>query len=286
MTRIWLGIMFGYILICFTLWELLLAGGFKIWFLDVGQGDAVLIATPSYEYVLIDGGPNDQVINRLSEVLPFWINRIDYLVLTHPHADHVNGLVDVIRKYQISGVILSGAEYHNAAYKTLLEEVSGEVMIVDGNWDFALGEVVFDLIYPDTSLLGVAFENINDSSVVMRVIYGDLSIFLSGDLEDEAVLEGYALLADVMKAGHHGSRTSNSAKLLEAIQPGTVIISSGVDNQFGHPASETLQRFESFGLEIWRTDLQGTIEVSSDGEGYEIRDLKKDLELDPSDFGT
>ncbi len=251
-------------LLGFCLMSLHQVGAFSVHFLDVGQGDSVLLTMPSGERMLVDGGPNDVVIQRLSEVLPFYEDEIDYLVLTHPHADHLNGLIEVLKRYEVKGVFLTGADYHAAALDAFYELLDGvEVHFLDGGSDVFVGGVFLDVLYPQLGVIGQEFENINNSSITFRVLNarGEAFLMLSGDLETEGEehLLDLNLSAEILKAGHHGSRTSSSLEFLEAVGPKELVISCGVDNRFSHPHAETLEKAAQLGLMVRRTDLEGTI---------------------------
>jgi competence protein ComEC len=250
-------------------------GLLHVYFLDIGQGDSILIKTPSLEYILIDGGPDDKVLQELSAVMPFYERTIDVVMLSHPHADHVNGLVEVLQRYNVRQVVMTGAKYHDEGYKKLLELISDKsipvIFIGGGGVDYRMGGVVLDFLYPFTSVQGKRFENINNSSITLRLIYGGDVFFFSGDLEvegEEKIVErGLDLLADVMKAGHHGSRTASSEGVLDRILPLASVILCGIDNSFSHPHAETVQNFQKRGIRIYRTDLDGRIEFVSNGDG-------------------
>lgn len=254
-------------------------GLLKIFVLDVGQGDAVLIEGPAGEKILIDGGPDSLVIKRLSEVLPFYENSLDLVILSHPHADHLNGLLEVLQRYQVETVLLTGVKYQYGAYDEfyrILKERGVRIYYVDGVHDYKIGKIGLDLIFPLVSIQGENFSNVNNSSIVLRLIYGQNRWLFSGDLEKEKETEilqyenqkraKINLSAAVLKAGHHGSKTSNSAEWLKAIGPKNVVISCGVNNSFKHPDPATVARFLALGANIWRTDINGTMERQSNGK--------------------
>ncbi|MBT5016877.1 MBL fold metallo-hydrolase [Candidatus Peregrinibacteria bacterium] len=243
----------------------------ELWvdFLDVGQGDAILVTVPSGEQVLIDGGPEQIVLEELAEVMPFLDRKIEVLVLTHPHADHVMGLVPVLQRYEVGAVLLTGAAYENPVYDAFLAEIRLQnipLWIAQSEADFRFGEVFFDVLYPFESVLGQEFKNINNSSIVLRVSWEDFDVVLTGDaeheVEKELLVTGVDLKAEVLKAGHHGSRTATGAGFLAAVSPETVVIQCGADNQFAHPHKETLARLESLNIQVLRNDLEGRIRIS------------------------
>jgi len=264
-------------------------------FLDVGQGDAILIKTPANQNILIDGGPDSAVIKRLSENLPWWDKTIDLMILTHPHDDHVNGLNDVIRRYNVKKILYTGVIHSSPGFLTWLELIRDRqipLVIIDRPQKIILGEECYlDFLYPMESVLGKNVDNLNNSSIVAKLVYGQTSFLLMGDAEVEvekellnlapgpSPLEGEGgtirqlaesrgevnLQANVLKVGHHGSDTSSSQEFLEAIKPEITIIQVGADNDFGHPNLRILKRLERLGIKTFRTDLDGTIRVVSNG---------------------
>ena len=242
-------------------------------FLDVGQGDAIFIQTPTGRQILIDGGYYPSVLNdQLGRQMPFWDRHLDMLVATHPDADHVAGLVEVFDRYTIDQLVTDGGELGiSSTYDALLLSAkanetmihpaqAGEVIEIG---DGVRIEIVHPSAYFDT-------EDRNDNSVSFRLLYEDFSLLLTGDAEEPAeqamLAQGYPLNSLVFKAGHHGSRTSSTMPFLEAIQPQIIIVSAGVDNKFGHPHPEVLERAQAIGATVLRTDELGTIEVTTDGQ--------------------
>ena len=265
MKKIVLFIFVQFLLLFGLLWQMP-DGRFHIYFLDIGQGDSVLIVTPEGHQILVDGGPAGEVMNELAEVMPFFDKTIDMIVLSHPHADHMDGLIEVLERYQVDKVLMTGASYGGSHYEEFLGELDDEeVILANADSDFVFGSVSFDILYPFESVVGQDYANINNSSISMMVEYGDVRILLTGDLEEEGELElgGLDLKADIFKAGHHGSRTSSTPFMLSKVRPEIVVIQSGKDNKFGHPHAETLRNFERFGVrEVRRNDLEGRIEFS------------------------
>ncbi len=248
-------------------------GRLHVAFLDVGQGDAIFIQTPTGRQILVDGGNDPSVLNdRLGQQMPFWDRHIDIMVATHPDADHVSGLVDLYRRYQITQLITDGAESDaSSVYAALLQAaaaqqtqlhraMAGEVI------EFGDG-VRLEMVHPGAELDS---QNRNDNSVSFRLVYGDFSLLLTGDVEEkgEASLlqRGYPLQSLVFKAGHHGSNSSSTTPFLTAVQPHIMVVSAGADNHFGHPHPEVLQRAAEMGTAVLRTDELGTIEVITDGQ--------------------
>lgn len=239
--------------------------------LDIGQGDAILVTTPEQHHILVDGGPGSTVLRELPKVLPYLFNEIDLMVLTHPHADHVEGLVSILDRMEVSAVLMVGTEYGTEAYDSFLRKVAEKklpVYIADDERDFRLGETTIDVLFPFASISEI--DNVNNASIVMRIEHGENEILLSGDaeIEEESKLIGLDLDADILKAGHHGSRTSSTEEFLSEVSPELMIISSGEGNKYGHPHVETLGKAEDFGIDVMRTDQEGTVSVIFDNQSW------------------
>jgi competence protein ComEC len=242
-----------------------------VFFLDVGQGDAILIQKGNQQ-ILIDGGPSPEAItNELGEKLPFWEHTIELVVLTHPHDDHLAGLVEVLRRYEVKQVLESGIEYDSPTYDEwhrLIEEKGIKRTIAQAGQRIELEDGVrLDVLHPQTTLLQGTDDDVNNNCLVLRLAYGDVSFLFTADLEEEGercLLEkGIELQSTVLKVGHQGSADSTSPNFLNAVQPQVAVISVG-DNPYGHPHQEVLDRLN--GTELFRTDKKGTIELITDGE--------------------
>ncbi len=244
--------------------------------LDIGQGDAILLTTPEQHHILVDGGPDAKVLEELGTVLPLWRKTIDLLVLTHPHADHVNGLVAVLDRFEVGGILLSGAEYKNDAYAAFLAKALEQgvpIYVARSDEDFTFGTTKLDVLFPFAPATGEDFDNVNNASVVIRVTQGEHEILLTGDAEMEVEADllaaGEDLSADVLKAGHHGSRTSSTLEFLEEVGPQLMVISAGLLNDYGHPHEETLQKAEDMEIPVLWTGRDGCISVYF-GEGEDF----------------
>ena len=242
-------------------------------FLDVGQGDAILIKSPFGQNILIDGGPDSKVIEGLGKNLPFWDKRIDLMVLTHPHDDHVTGLIEVIKRYSVKKILYTGV-IHSApnylAWLAVIRERKIPLVIIDRPQKIVLGDDCYmEIIYPRKNFLAQETDNLNNSSIVARLVYGQTKFLLMGDaeieVEKELLADGADLSAQVLKVGHHGSDTSSGEEFLKAVSPQIAAIQVGKDNDFGHPSLRILKRLERAGAEILRTDKNGTIKLVSDG---------------------
>jgi len=246
-------------------------------FLDVGQGDAILIQTPAHQDILVDGGPSPQAISLgLSQKMPFWDRTIDLVVLTHPHTDHITGLVEVLQRYKVRQVVYPDLDYDSPIYEEwlgLIKEKDIKCTIAQAGQQVDLGEgAVMKVINPQIPLLTNTESDIDNNGVVLELTMGEASFLLTADIWQEAEFELINQRAirqsTVLKVAHHGSDTSTTAEFLAVVNPQLAVISVGVDNPFGHPSDEVMDRLkEKLGSEnIYRTDEQGTIEFITDGE--------------------
>ena len=243
-------------------------GKTKVVFFDVGQGNSVFIKAPNGNQVLIDGGPGSQVLGKLGEQMPFFDREIDVVILTHPDADHLNGLIDVLKNYQVDEVIDTCIEDPGKGYmewKKLIEEKKINHLCAQAGQKIKLADnVELDVLFPFVSLEGLKFSNTNDSSIVMELVSNDSEILLTGDAEVKTeyqlINSGINLRAQILQVGHHGSKSSSSQEFLEAINPEMAVIQVGANNRYGHPVQEVLDRLKSISAKIFRTDESGNLE--------------------------
>jgi competence protein ComEC len=244
---------------------------FRISFLDVGQGDSILIAAPNGNTVLIDGGKPGSILNPLARALPLFSKDIDVVIATHPDADHIGGLVDVLNRYMIHSFIEPGSKSDSGVYKELTSAIDAgnlphfyarQGMTID------MGEgALVKILFPDRDASGL---ETNISSVITRVLYGSSSAILTGDspqaIEREMVRTfGSELASDVLKLGHHGSRTSSDGSFVWAVHPAYAIVSAGLNNSYGHPHKETVDLISGLQIPILETSKEGTIQCESTG---------------------
>jgi len=251
-------------------------------FLDVGQGDAVLIQTPNGQYILIDGGPDPQRINlELSERLPFWDRTIDLVVCTQPHADHITGLVEVLQRYKVKQALDPGVSYDSAIYQEwfrLIEDKEIECEIARSGHEIDLGNgVKMEVLNPPESLWEGTDDDVDNNGVVLRLSWDNVSFLFTADirkdLEFELIGQRANLRSTVLKIAHHGSDTSTSQHFLAVVNPEVAVICVGADNPFGHPSPEVLERLtDRLGEDhVYRTDDNGTIEFITDGENLWVK---------------
>lgn len=243
-----------------------------VYFLDVGQGDSIFIESPTGNRVLIDGGPDRKVLSELGEILPFGDKRIDVVIETHPDADHITGLVEVLRRFEVGAFISSGVDSPNEIddlMDKILEEKDIKRLQAKRGMKLDLGDgATLTILFPNQD---VSSWETNEASVVSRLEYGESSFLLTGDSTKRAE---YILLSsndklldtDVMQVGHHGSETSTAVPYVKAVSPEIAVISSGKNNRYGHPHQVTLDTLSKFGTTILNTALVGRIKFESDGE--------------------
>ena len=247
--------------------------------LDIGQGDAILVEAPSGATMLIDGGPDPELtLRRIGSKLPFFARRIDVLVLSHPHQDHVAGLVEVLDRFRVGAVLHAGIGFENPSFDRLLADASAAgipVLAARAGQMLALDPATsVRVLYPAKADVSAPLPegDINNGSVVLELTHGGFTALLTGDAEApvEAALHARGLLhqIDLLKVGHHGSHSSSTPAFIGAVAPSIAAISAGVDNEYGHPAPETLATLA--GVAVFRTDLDGDIEVVTDGRTLRV----------------
>lgn len=234
--------------------------------LDVGQGDALFIESPTGTQILVDGGPPRKILNQLSQIMSPFDRTIDAFIITNPDQDHIAGFMDVLKLYKVDKVFEPGTLTDTKIYQNLKNELQKnnvQNILAKRGMKLDLGGGVFiDILFPDRN---VASWSTNDGSIVAKLSYGNTSIMLTGDatiktekiiLAENSVIQ---LNSDILKVGHHGSRTSTSSEFVKAVSPTYAFISDGKDNKYGHPHQETLETLSDFGTKIFRTDLLGVI---------------------------
>lgn len=255
-------------------------GMLEVTFLDVGQGDATFIESPSGTQVLIDGGKGNQVLVGLHSVMGFFDRDIDMVVATHPDMDHIGGLADVLKRYKVGTILMTENMSHTPAFESFLEQVKKE----EANVVYARRGQVYDLGWGESgsTTLSILFPNYdptglesNMSSIVAQLVYGESEYLLMGDspqeIEEYLVSIGTSLESDVLKAGHHGSKTSSAESFVSAVTPTYVIYSAGKDNSYGHPHTEIVDRFTVHGVIQKNTANLGSIVSESDGVSIQFR---------------
>lgn len=246
--------------------------GLEVYFLDVGQGDAIFVQAENGNQMLIDAGPNKNVLRQLAGAMPFYDRTIDVVLATHPDLDHIGGLPEVFGRYKVDLVIEPGMAADSGEYLAFdkaVEEAGAKRIFARRGMKINLSDEVYLLIlFPNVD---VSSWSANDASIIAKLVYGNTSFLLMGDspqkIEKYLVsLDKENLDVDVLKVGHHGSKTSSSEIFVGYASPEYAIISVGADNRYGHPHQEVLDILNKFGVQILRTDENGTVKIKSDGQ--------------------
>ena len=237
----------------------------EVIFFDVNQGDAIFIETPSKNQILIDGGPSRQrIIEKLNQEMPFWDKTIDLIVLTHTDKDHINGLIQVLKEYEVKNIVWTNIG-ENQEWNDLIQKQEANVYELRKGSKILFSNVFFETLYPDK---GDNFPESNDSSLVLKMDYLENSFLFTGDItsKKENLINNDI---DVLKVAHHGSSYSTSEDFLKVTTPELAIIQVG-NNSYGHPSEEVLTRLRNFDIKILRTDINGDIKIISDGKKLKI----------------
>jgi competence protein ComEC len=237
--------------------------GPEIIFFDVGQGDAILIQQDNFQ-VLVDGGPDDGIIYELARKMPLYDKNIEIMVLTHPHEDHIRGLLNVLEEYTVEKIFINRVEYENRAYKYMLDNYENILYDVVGGDTFEYGDIKGEVLYPFNEERSQE-KNLNNESIVLLVGIKNYRILLMGDAEIEVegrLIEQYDLQnIYILKVGHHCSKTSSSEMFLKITKPQIAICSCGEKNKFGHPHYETIEKFINLDVQYLITYKEGSIVI-------------------------
>jgi len=268
-------------------------GRLQIYALDVGQGDSSLIITPEGKSVLIDAGTPQAADEVVAALRKRGVQSLDLAVATHPHADHIGGMRQVIENFGVKNFLDSGrVDYPSKEYQRMLDALNKKgikLIVAKRGMKFDLDSgIKIEVLNPqgDNQWIeevrrGGSLENAN--SVVLRLSYGNFSMLFTGDAETETedlmMKSGVPLRAQVLKVGHHGSRYATSARFLEAVAPEAAVISVGAGNKYGHPAQQTLDRLRKAGVKVYRTDLNGEIAIVTDGNTFEIHPARQSIQV-------
>jgi len=252
----------------------------RVTFIDVGQGDSTLIQSPRGKTILIDGGPDFKKLDK--KLIERNIKKIDILIVSHGHLDHIKGLIDLVKEYPVGTILDSSYSNSSTYYQELIDNTKSmgiEYMKVASGDNFTIDEVSFDILLPADDFYSDEGSEINNASLVAMVSYKDFDILFPGDVEIDSIddlIEDYPndIDAEVLKVSHHGSRNGTTEDLIEAVLPGDAVISVGSENSFGHPHMSTLKILRSSGVRLWRTDDDSSVMVTSDGKDYKIWSLQ------------
>jgi len=272
-------------LLCFT-GVLYAQKNLEIYFLDVDQGDSSIIISPSGQVAMIDSGPNESLILRYLQNLG--ISQIDLLIATHAHADHITGMDKIIAQYKPKAFIDPGIPHTTRAYEKMMTAIEKyNISYYEGiSRKINLGSLTFTILPPAEPLIEES--TLNNNSTVVRLDFKDFSCLFTGDIEKKR--EGQLLIksrdslnVDILKIAHHGSSSSSSSLFIKSVKPKMAVICCGQGNQYGHPHQETLTLLQNLGINIYRTDLNGTILVETDGIDYQVFTEKESIRAPPAE---
>lgn len=270
------------------LWKILFTADdyLHIFFLNVGQGDSEYIRTANNYDVLIDGGPDKKVISELGQVMPFWDREINLVILTHPHADHVTGLIDVLKRYKVDEVVATDAVSTTSEYLEFLKLIKEKnihfTLVQDINEKDLGNNIKLYFLYPKESFKDQKIDNLNNTSIVAKIVDNKFSVLFTGDLEMDAqqllatgnfqpaspfASQG-GLSTNIWKVSHHGSKNAINDYFLKIINPSVAVIEVGEKNKYGHPAQSTLDKLKSVNSKIFRTDQNDRVEITTDGQHF------------------
>lgn len=244
----------------------------EVHFIDVGQGDSILIEAGSNS-MLIDAGENNKGTDVVNYLQQHNITELDYLIGTHPHSDHIGGLDTIIHNFPIGKVIMPEVAHTTQTFEDILDALEEKELRITKpvvGTSYELGSATFTIISPNST----EYEDLNDYSVGIKFTYGNNSFLFTGDAtstsEEEMLQNGIDLSSDVLKLSHHGSSTSNTDSFLDVVNPTYAIVSAGIDNEYGHPHTEVLQAIFNRRAKLYRTDKQGTVVFTSDGKTISV----------------
>ncbi len=279
-------LLFLIVLSCVVWFVTLRAGRRELTFamLNIGQGDALYIESPTGTHVLVDGGPDKALMSALPHVLPWYDRHIDMVVVDNPDQDHFSGFIPLLQQYSVDVVLEPGVKGSSPSYGVLEHEIADRKipeMIAERGQVIDLGGGAYlQILFPDRDVSGLST---NDGSIFMRLVYGNTSVIMGGDspsqIEDylvarDAAAGGGTLRSTILKAGHHGSKTSSSPDFVSAVDPQWAVISSGADNTYGHPNQETLDTFSAQHIPVLDTCVMGDIIFHSDGQIFTLQNKK------------
>lgn len=268
------GVLIFLVFLNFSLWQEVLASRYStLVFFDIGQGDAAFIETPQGHQILIDGGRDSKIVEKLEQFMAPSDKTIDLVLLSHPASDHVTGLLSVLKEYQVKHVVWTGVQKDTRVFRQWLDVLEEEkkegaqVSLISAPSRIWLKKTpcpqYFDILFPLEDLSSTTVVDDNDTSIVAKGVFCKHTALFTGDLttKGEKLLLGTGsdVKSDILKVGHHGSKTSSSSAFLKAVAPEYAVIQVGKENQYGHPHQEVLERFKEYGIQVMRNDTLGDI---------------------------
>jgi competence protein ComEC len=253
----------------------------EIIFFNIGQGDSILINAKNNQQILIDGGPDDSVVDKLGKNLPFYDKKIELIILTHPDKDHISGLTEVVKRYQVDKILTTRIQCSTEVCQIWLEQIQKKkipVKIAQAGQTIFINENTFLGIFnPLENLSGKNVKNKNDTSIVVKLVTEGNSVLFTGDITSKAeknlIKNNFNLQSDFLKIAHHGSKYSTSKFFLEKVLPETSIISVG-KNSWGMPTKEVLEKLDERKIKVYRTDMDGDVKIILKENNFEIQSEK------------
>lgn len=255
---------------------------FTAHFFDIGQGDGMLFSDAHGNDVVVDGGPTDAMVSKIGQTLPASNRTIELMILTHPHSDHVTGLLWILRHYHVQKILLTKVSYPSATYRAFLEEIEKQHIqteVVTSTEQFAVGDLHFSVLWPQISWehrvvkddAHAGMGGVNDTSIVLRLTTASTSLFLTGDassaVEQQLLAAHLVASSTVLKVGHHGSKYSTDRKFLQALGAVDAVIQCAQKNDYGHPHLQTVRRLEEAHTKIFRNDMDGDVTLTVNASG-------------------
>ncbi|SEF84578.1 Metallo-beta-lactamase superfamily protein [Caloramator fervidus] len=247
-------------------------GKLAFFVVDVGQGDCLLIKTPNDSYVMVDGGSQNEEDKLKYFLSQYDIKNIDYVVATHPHEDHIGNLDYIIKNYNVKKIFMPKVTTNTKSFENLMEAIRKKklkISVAKAGISFELDGVLFQFLAPNS----LRYDDLNNYSAVLKVVYKDNSILLMGDAEkisENEIIKKFDVKADILKVGHHGSVSSTGENFLKRVSPKYAVVCCGKNNDYGHPHRETLELLSKYNVKVVRTDIDGTVVFLLDGEEIEV----------------
>lgn len=258
------------------------SGKFRLIACDVGQGDGMLLVSPSGKQVVVDGGPGTKIVDCLSANMPFWDREIDLVIATHVQKDHMEGLLEVLSRYKVKMIAATKVNNGSELYRTwekAVDEEKAEVYVAKRGDRLAIDTMQgrtlsLDVLWPDREKLSQwqasPPSDLNEAAIVLRVNYGQLCAYLTADIPKETLQGLIDKNCQVLKISHHGSKTGTNAEVINEVSPRLAIIQVG-KNSYGHPTKEVIDLLTSIAVKILRNDTNGIIEIVSDGKSFKAK---------------
>ena len=256
------------------------SGKFRLIACDVGQGDGMLLVSPSGKQIVVDGGPGTKIVDCLSQNMPFWDRTVELVVATHAQKDHMEGLLEVMARYKVKMIaetkVNNGSELYREWEKAVKEE-EAKVYIAKKGDRLKIDRLTLDILWPDAQKLNswqmTSPSDLNESAIVLRTNYGQFCVYLTADIPKETLQGLVDKKCQILKISHHGSKTGTNTEIINEVSPRLAIIQVG-KNSYGHPTKEVIDLLTSKAVKILRNDTNGIIEITSDGKSFKAKSAR------------